>query len=138
MFGENNGKSDGKSDVIFAVIVTVSGMRIKTTLYLDDNIDARLDARSKQKSMSKSALVAQDFDRFYLCIDKGRKEYESALDNETKHQILFACSQLSGSLARANFLLTGEMHTIKDKKTIEIIKTFSMVARLALLDDSEA
>lgn len=113
-------------------------MRIKTSLYIDENIDARTDARAKIKLMSKSALIAQDLDRFYLCIDNGRKEYETTLDADTKHQIMASCSQLSGNSAKTNFILTGDIHTIKDKRTIELLKKLSMAARLALVDDSEA
>ncbi len=112
-------------------------MKFKTSLYLDEGIDRRIDERSKQKQMSKSSVFAEDFDRFYMCLDLGRKEYKEKLKSEIVSTVMNACSVLSGNSARSNFIITGAIQSIHDKTVLTAINTLTPIARLAILDDTE-
>ena len=111
-------------------------MRLKTSLYIDEDVDLRIGERAECKSKSKSAIISTDLERFYLLLDLGLKELDSKNYSEIEHEIMKSMNRLTGLSAKANFIISGNMQS-ENKKIKEIIKTLSPSARLAIIDRME-
>lgn len=112
-------------------------MRIKTSLYIDEGVDQRIDERVRTKDVSKSSIVAADIERFYMCIDAGKRSCDTSIAQDVRIKLLNACGAIQGETAKATFILTGEINSIKDRSLKQFCKMLSIIERLALIDEAE-
>lgn len=112
-------------------------MRIKTSLYIDEGVDLRIDERMRARNVSKSKVMTSDIERFFLCIDAGRRACDASINRDVRAQIVSACADISGETAKATFILTGEINAIKDRSLKQFCRALSVIERLALIDEAE-
>ncbi len=112
-------------------------MRIKTSMYIDESVDAMCDKRAKDHKAPKSRTIEKDLENFFLCLEIGRKEASTSVSNELMQTFIQACRGLAGAKGKALFITNGTMPRQTPKAIKDLAISMSPLARLSILDTFE-
>ena len=112
-------------------------MKIKTSVYIDEGIDRKLDERAKASDVSKSKTLETDLENHYLCLDLGLQEAKRTLTDPQMRSILFAlkCTPASKKdlVMFVNFGIDATRLGIPEDAA-DALRRLSPLARFALAD----